>query len=400
MNEHDLQFFENVCELPAQELLQECSSTDRLQKWGLSLNPHQLKAILQKLSSLDSVSLAEQRQFFLKHVDHFEEEYLIYYFAKGKSQNLVQNIFHSAFEGQKRMRTTDRLIQLIALYRFQKEYLQTIQSFQKLQRRGCKVYELIRKKARLPGTFEDFVTTSNIHKILRSLTIKALPNLFQEEDSLENPFPSLYCQNIEKTDNSVFIFLKNPQERVFVTPYLSTVGDHRYKPSDIILKFSPSCRYVSVYSSSKLGITVAEHIASYFLKIPVQSRLLQDSVNKSTAKELVKYLLNNSPGGEHPYVSEIQFLDPFGGCILCVSLLKGHRNPLGPLAQKHHFSLESLENLKYLKIVFENHTVNLMFQNKKEQFSIFFTSRSFSSEDRARFQEWGCENYGIPFISK
>lgn len=395
MDQQEIQFFENSCEIPAAELLHTFEA--HVERFIKLLRPQQLAYIVKDHAEAPA-SLAGQKLFLRHNYQKFATEYLIHYFSRGKSERLIQRVFRAAFAGAERMHTSDRLIQLIALYRKRKEHLRTIYAFQKLQRRGYKVHELLYPPNVSLEAFADFATCENIQQLLQAVPTPQA-TLFGEEKQAPHYDP-LYCYHVAQTENSVVLFLKSPQERVFVMPYLSTVGDHRYKSADIILKFSRTRPQVSVYASSKLGIAAAEHLASSFAKAPVQSRPLQESVDKQTAQALVAGLLSTSLHEDRPYASEIGFMDPAGGCRLCVSLLEGAPASLRLLAERHHFSLENLEDVTHLEVLFRKHMVHLSVQHVQGLFFLRFTSRSFSAEDRTLFQEWGEENYGVRLISQ
>ncbi|GHS93351.1 hypothetical protein AGMMS49949_06500 [Alphaproteobacteria bacterium] len=403
MNEQELQFFENNCELPAKELL-EGPQEDRT-KWVRSLKPHQFAYILAGKTDAKNLSFQEQKQFLLSHCEDFQEEYLVSHFASGKSQALVKNIFDSTFGDQPPLVTSDRLIQLMALYRFQKESLQSIQSFQKLQRRGSKLYKLVTENPKPEQSFEDFATLETMEKILGSLhqkNSKEPSDLFAEsQPSAPSPdLPLLYCQHIAKTDHSIFFFFRKPRERVFVTKPQSSIGDHRYKPTDIILKFSRSCEHVSITSYATIGVLLAEKIASAFLKIPVQYRPVTHFVSFETLKAFVQSLLYQPPQDHKPYAFDIQFKPPNA----CEDVLLKISMPLldfclGDLAKKYEFSLERLEDLKELTILFESQKVTLLFHQQGKHFVVFFTSKALSFETRSRLYQWG-ENFGVSLLQK
>jgi hypothetical protein len=69
------------------------------------------------------------------------------------------------------------------------------------------------------------------------------------------------------------------------------------------------------------------------------------------------------------------------------------------LIENYCRSLENLEQLEEIELVFNSHKITLIFKKELDKFSVFFTSRSLTFESRKFFLEWG-EQFGIKLQQK
>ncbi|GHS92981.1 hypothetical protein AGMMS49949_05710 [Alphaproteobacteria bacterium] len=173
VNEQDLVFFENDLEIPAKELLFQCKTTDCISKWGRSLTQGQRSYVLEKITETNT-SAQEQQDCFASHPMLFLEDYFVSQFALFKSKNLIQTVFSSTFKENSPLSTTNKFLQLLALFRFKKELLVRVQSFQKIQKRGWVTYDILYEKSLQTGSLEDFATCSHISKLLKAYSLKSL----------------------------------------------------------------------------------------------------------------------------------------------------------------------------------------------------------------------------------
>jgi hypothetical protein len=401
MDTETILFFENDLEIPANELLFDFEQS--FKKWGFSLNKKRLTEVLNKAKQdflqNEMLTFEEQRRNLFKNYDDFEEEFLVWHFAQRKSDALVQKIYQKFL---KKECDNDRFLQILALYRNDRQALKTIKSFQLLQRRGCKQYAIIPEKISNNALFEEFATFANIQQVLDSLYLETsakTADLFakKESDTKKRNFLQLCYQGIEKTNNFVFLFFREPKERVFVTNPQADVGDHRYKPTNIILKFAKTFDYVDVYSESMFGVKLAKKIAAAFLGTPVECTLTKCLVPAEVLKKFVITLFQQRPNDEIPYAFEAKF-QPIKDVFLKISNQSLDLS-LNDLITKYLLSLEKLEILEEIEIVFNAHKITLIFKKELDKFSVFFTSRSLSFESRKKILEWG-EQFGIALQQK
>jgi hypothetical protein len=390
MDEETLLFFENDLEIPATELLADFKSN--LEKWCRGLSKSQIAFILNKTNEnlLESYERANEKQNLLKNYKNFEEEFLVWHFSQRKSDTLIEETFQNVFG--KSSTTNDRFIQLLQLYRKDRQALKTIKSFQLLQRRGWKQYAIVSRNVAPNGSFEAFATSENIQQVLDNTCFASslqTADLFAEGESVAKKriFLSIYCQDIRQTDNSVFLFFRKPKECVFVTKRSPSVGDHRYLPTSIVLKFHKTLENVAVYSTSPVGIKLAEKIAEAFLNSPVQCVLSTNFVPEDVFKSFINKLVFQKPDDQNPYALKTKFQIIEGPNLAISCPPKGLC--LGDFIQK--YGLEELKTLEETEIMFESQRVNLSFKKQHGKFLVFFNSRSLTFASRSRLLQWGIQ---------
>jgi hypothetical protein len=398
MDEETLLFFENDLEIPAKELLADFEL--KVEKWCRALNKLQSTIILNKSNVIliEDYKIANNKQNLLKNYKKFEEEFLIWHFSQRKSDTLVGEIFQKVFD--KSPTTDDRFIQLLQIYRKDRQALKTIKSFQLLQHRGWKQYAIMSKNVFQNGSFEEFATPENVTQVLNNTYLATPPktaDLFEYDENAtkERIFLSMFCQDIKQTDNSVFLFFRQPKECVFVTKRSPAVGDHRYLQTSIILKFHKKLENVAIYSSSQVGIKLAEKIAEAFLNTPVKCVLSTNFVAEDVFKSFIHKLVYQQPNGQNPYAIKTK-LQTIEGLILDISH-PPRGSCIGDFIQK--YGLEDLKALKEAEIMFESQRVNLFFEKEQDRFLVYFNSRSLAFDSRTRFVQWGSQ-FGITLQQK
>jgi hypothetical protein len=377
-----IQFFENDLEIPATELVSKCQESSALKEWGLSLKLQQLSYILSKIPNDVPLSFGEQRTLFLKTSDNFIAEYLLSFFSRFKSPEVIQRIFDSEFKNNPPIKTSDKFVQLVALYRADKSALTRIQLFQKVQKRSCKLWTIPGNWAQLQS-FEEFATKDKINQALQSTNQKIL------------------CQHVEKLDDSLFLFFRKAKDLILVLPTQSFVGDYRYKPDDIVIQFYLENHNIAIYSSTAAGRLITEQVFEYFLKTSVKLRPLEHLTSNSVVGDFVADILAKAPESSLS-VCSVQFKT----ANICMdSTIEFVINTLVELSfasfvQKIGFSAkDKLLDLLSIKLTFESHHVTLFFQYYGDKCLVLFASRAFPFSCKSRFVAWG-SSYGISFIEK
>lgn len=174
MDDQMISFFENDLEVCVEELLSQYDSTDCLKKWGRALTQKQLAYVLEKLEHSNTLLPKEQTKAFENNLNLFKEEYLVSQFSLFKSPNLIRTVFNGTFGDNPPLTTTDKFVQLLALYRLKKELLLRVYSFQKIQRRGGIVYNIVCENPNSIGSFEAFATRQNITNLAKTCYYSAM----------------------------------------------------------------------------------------------------------------------------------------------------------------------------------------------------------------------------------
>jgi hypothetical protein len=390
VDEQTISFFDNDLEVFAKELLFQCDTTDCLEKWGRTLTLKQLPYVLDKLGPSSDLSRQDQIKLFEDNYKLFKEEYLIAQFALFKSLNLIQTVFNETFGQRPPVATTDKFVQLLALYRFKKELLLRIYSFQKIQRRGGTVYDIVCKESSPTEPFDAFMTRQNVTNLIQ-IPSENLPFTF-------------YCHDVQKTSNSIFLFLRHFNKHVFVAAPRSDTGGHGFGHEDIVIKFSLNCDKCTVYSKGKLSVKVAQYIAEKYLKASVKFEPVTNLISQEKVMLFVEDLLSKDKEGEAPYAVGIKFLPSElcenAECDLSIPGYKSDGVCLGNLAMRCSFSIKKLCDLRTLDVIFETHKVVLFFQYEAGKFAVSFSSQALSYEQKPRFQAWGSNTYDIALLPK
>jgi hypothetical protein len=214
---------------------------------------------------------------------------------------------------------------------------------------------------------------------------------------------ALYCHDVQQTSNSVFLFFRNFNKRIFAAAPRSEIGEHRYVPENIIVKFSLNCDKCTVYSKDKFSIKIAKYIAENYLNFVTSFAQVTNLISQEKVKFFVEDLLGKDPNGEEPYAVGIKFLPSdlceYAECDLSIPCYRDGVC-LGNLATRCSFSVEKLCDLRTLDVMFESHKVVLFFQYEAGKFAVSFVSQALSFEQKPRFQAWGNDTYGIALLPK